>query len=285
MQNKHNTPWERRHPACKRATGTVALPEPPALYNQQSPIYNLALMTSWVVEADKLSKTFAWVPVLHGVSYRVARGETVAIFGPNGAGKTTFLRLLATLLKPSSGTLRLFGHAPNDLIVRRKLGFLGHDSFLYPDLTPIENLTFYGKAYRLSDLRSRIASVLQFVGLQEWGNAQVRTFSRGMEQRVALARALLHEPELLLFDEPYAGLDARGVATLQTALTQTKAQGKTVIFTTHDFALGLELCDQALIFNRGRIVWHSDGQLPTVSEFDEIYHQNTQSSSLTTHHS
>jgi len=242
-------------------------------------------MTSWVVEADNLSKTFAWVPVLHGVSYRVAQGETVAVFGPNGAGKTTFLRLLATLLKPSSGTLRLFGHAPDDLIVRRRLGFLGHDSFLYPDLTPIENLTFYGKAYGLSDLRNRIASVLQFVGLQEWGNSQVRTFSRGMEQRVALARALLHEPELLLFDEPYAGLDARGVATLQTALTQTKAQGKTVIFTTHDFALGLGLCDRALIFNRGRLVWHSGGQLPSVAEFDEIYHQKTQSSSLVTHHS
>ncbi len=242
-------------------------------------------MTPWVIEADNLSKTFAWVPVLHSVSHRVAQGETVAIFGPNGAGKTTFLRLLATLLKPSSGTLQLFGHPADDPAVRRKLGFLGHESFLYPDLTPIENLTFYGKAYGLSNLRDRIIFVLQFVGLQDWGNTQVRTFSRGMEQRVALARALLHEPELLLFDEPYAGLDARGVATLQTALTQTKAQGKTVIFTTHDFALGLGLCDRALIFNRGRIVWQSDGSLPSVPEFTEMYHQKTHHSSLITHHS
>jgi len=241
-------------------------------------------MTPWVIEAENLGKTFAWVPVLHEVSYRVAQGETVAIFGPNGAGKTTFLRLLATLLQPSSGTLRLFGRTPDNLAVRRKLGFLGHESFLYPDLTPIENLTFYGKAYRLLDLRDRIAFVLQFVGLQDWGNTQVRTFSRGMEQRVALARALLHEPELLLFDEPYAGLDARGVATLQTALTQTKAQGKTVIFTTHDFALGLGLCDRALIFNQGRNVWQSEERLPSVSEFTEIYHQHTQSSSLSPHH-
>ena len=181
-------------------------------------------MTPWVIEAENLSKTFAWVPVLYGVSYRVAQGETVAIFGPNGAGKTTFLRLLATLLKPSSGTLQLFGYTPDNPVVRRKLGFLGHESFLYPDLTPIENLTFYGKAYGLPDLRDRIAFVLQFVGLQDWGNTQVRTFSRGMEQRVALARALLHEPELLLFDEPYTGLDTRGVTTLQTALMQTKAR-------------------------------------------------------------
>jgi len=239
-------------------------------------------MAVWAIEADNLCKTFAWVPVLQGFSYRVAQGETVAIFGPNGAGKTTFLRLLATLLKPSSGTLQLFGHPADDPVVRRKLGFLGHDSFLYPDLTPIENLTFYGKAYRISDLHSRIATVLRFVGLEEWGNAQVRTFSRGMEQRVALARALLHEPDLLLFDEPYSGLDARGIATLQTALNQTKGQGKTVIFTTHDFALGLDFCDRALIFNRGRIVWQSDGSLPSVPDFSEIYHQKTQSSFLTT---
>ena len=242
-------------------------------------------MTPWVIEAENLSKTFAWVPVLSGVSYRVARGETVAIFGPNGAGKTTFLRLLATLLKPSSGTLQLFGYTPDNPVVRRKLGFLGHESFLYLDLTPIENLTFYGKAYGLPDLRDRIAFVLQFVGLQDWGNTQVRTFSRGMEQRVALARALLHEPELLLFDEPYTGLDTRGVTTLQTALMQTKAQGKTVVFTTHDFALGLGMCDRALIFNRGRVVWQSDGSLPSVPEFTEIYHQKTLHSSLFTLHS
>lgn len=242
-------------------------------------------MTPWVIEATNLSKTFAWVPVLQGVSCHVARGETIAIFGPNGAGKTTFLRLLSTLLKPSSGTLQLFGQPADNPAVRRKLGFLGHDSFLYLDLTPIENLTFYGKAYGLADLRSRIHSVLQFVGLAEWGNVQVRTFSRGMEQRVALARALLHEPDLLLFDEPYSGLDARGIVTLQTALAQTKAQEKTVIFTTHDFALGLELCDRALIFNRGQIVWQSDSSLPSIPEFSEIYHQKTQPSSLITHHS
>jgi heme exporter protein A len=185
-------------------------------------------------------------------------------------------------LKPSSGALQLFGHSPDDPAVRRKLGFLGHDSFLYPDLTPIENLTFYGKAYGLPDLRDRIDCVLQFVGLQDWGNSQVRTFSRGMEQRIALARALLHEPELLLFDEPYAGLDARGVTILQTAIAQTKAQGKTIIFTTHDFTLGLGLCDRALIFDRGRIVWQSDGHVPPVSEFNDLYLQKTHSPFLTT---
>ncbi|HEV8713347.1 MAG TPA: heme ABC exporter ATP-binding protein CcmA [Candidatus Binatia bacterium] len=239
-------------------------------------------MNTWVVEAENLQKTFAWTPVLQGVSCRIGVGEVVGVFGPNGAGKTTFLRLLATLLKPSHGTLRLFGRTPHEPAVRRRLGFLGHDSFLYPDLTPIENLTFYGRAYGLSQVAERINTALAQIGLRDWGNTPVRTFSRGMEQRLALARALLHEPDLLLLDEPYTGLDSRGVTTLQTTLARAKAQGKTVVLTTHDFALGLELCDRALILHRGRLSWQSTGRLPSVQEFIEIYHAETQSSSLRT---
>jgi heme exporter protein A len=239
-------------------------------------------MSTWVIEAENLRKTFAWTPVLDGVSCRIGAGEVVGIFGPNGAGKTTFLRLLATLLKPSAGTLRLFERAPHESAVRRRLGFLGHDSFLYPDLTPIENLTFYGRAYGLSHVEERINTVLEQIGLRDWGNTPVRTFSRGMEQRLALARALLHEPDLLLLDEPYTGLDSRGVTTLQTTLARAKEQGKTIVLTTHDFALGLELCDRALILHRGRLSWQSTGRLPSVQEFVEIYHLETQSSVLRT---
>jgi len=239
-------------------------------------------MSAWVIEAENLRKTFAWTPVLNGVSCRIGAGEVVGVFGPNGAGKTTFLRLLATLLKPSDGILRLFQRTPYDPAVRRRLGFLGHDSFLYPDLTPIENLTFYGRAYGLSDLEARINTVLEQIGLRDWGNTPVRTFSRGMEQRLALARALLHEPDLLLLDEPYTGLDSRGVTTLQTTLMRAKEQGKTVVLTTHDFTLGLELCDRALILHRGRLSWQSTGRLPSVQEFVEIYHTKTQSLGLQT---
>ncbi len=227
---------------------------------------------SWVIEAENLTKTFAWVPVLNGVSCQIAAGEVVGVFGPNGAGKTTFLRLLATLLRPSVGTLTLFGSFPQEPLVRRRLGFLGHESFLYLDLTPVENLTFYGRAYAVPDVQTRIVTVLQQVGLQQWGNTPVRTFSRGMEQRLALARVLLHEPDLLLLDEPYTGLDAQGVAMLQSALVQMKAQGKTIILTTHDFTFGLEICTRVFIVNRGRIVWESDGQVPSVQGFVEIYH-------------
>src|SRR5215510_443605 len=242
-------------------------------------------MSTWIIEAENLQKTFAWAPVLKGISCRIGGGEVVGLFGPNGAGKTTFLRLLATLLKPSRGTLRLFGQAPHEPAVRRRLGFLGHESFLYPDLTPVENLTFYGRAYGLSQLEEQISTALERIGLRDWGNMPVRTFSRGMEQRLALARALLHEPDLLLLDEPYTGLDSRGVTTLQTALAQMKEQGKTIILTTHDFAFGLELCTRVFIFDRGRIAWESDGHVPSVQEFTEIYHSTIHHSSLITHHS
>jgi heme exporter protein A len=234
-------------------------------------------MSAWIIEAENLRKTFAWMPVLHDVSCQIGSGEVVGIFGPNGAGKTTFLRLLATLLKPSAGRLQLFGRSPYDSVVRQRLGFLGHDSLLYPDLTPVENLTFYGRAYRVADLSIRIEAALQQSGLHDWRHTPVRTFSRGMEQRLALARALLHDPDLLLLDEPYTGLDQRGVATLQTTLAHAKERGKTVVLTTHDFALGLELCTRALILHRGQITWQSTTSLPPIKDFLDLYYLNTQS--------
>lgn len=233
-------------------------------------------MTDLVIEAENVRKTFAWTPVLQSISCRIRAGEIVSIFGPNGAGKTTFLRVLATLLRPSAGSLRLFDHAPTDVIARQRLGFLGHESFLYPDLTPLENLSFYGRAYRLTNTTERIETVLEQVGLQQWRDTAVRVFSRGMEQRLSLARTLLHEPDLLLLDEPYTGLDARGIDTLQALLTTIRDAGKTVVLTTHDFSLGIAAASRALILHRGRIVWESTGRLPPAHEFSAIYQHHTQ---------
>ena len=240
-------------------------------------------MSTWVVEAENLCKTFAWLPVLKGVSCQIEPGEAVGLFGPNGAGKTTLLRLLATLLKPSSGTLKLFGAPAADPQIRRRLGFLGHDSFLYADLNPVENLRFYSRAYRLEDAEVRVAEVLAQVNLQDWATTPIRTFSRGMEQRLALARVLLHEPDLFLLDEPYTGLDQPAVNLLQTTLTQAKNAGKTIIFTTHDFELGLALCSQAMILSHGRIVWRSADDPPSVDEFKIIYTEKTHHSSFIIH--
>ncbi|MEW6298435.1 MAG: heme ABC exporter ATP-binding protein CcmA [Thermodesulfobacteriota bacterium] len=235
-------------------------------------------MNDWVIEAENLRKTFAWTPVLDGVSCRVGRGEVVGIFGPNGAGKTTLLRLFATLLKPSAGTLKLFHHDPQDARVRRRVGFLGHESFLYPDLTPTENLTFYGRAYGLPRLTARIDAALERVGLREWGHTPVRTFSRGMEQRLALARALFHDPDLLLLDEPDTGLDPQGTALLRAVLSQAQARGKTVVFTTHDFAFGLATCTRALILHRGVVAWQSTDGPPSAHAFGDIYAHSTRHS-------
>ncbi len=228
-------------------------------------------MNTWVVEAQNLSKTFAWAPVLNDLSCRVAPAEVVGIFGPNGAGKTTLVRLLATLLTPTAGWLTLFGSAASERTVRRKIGFLGHESYLYPDLTPEENLTFYGKAYQILNLTDRVAQQLEYVGLQDWRAMPVRYFSRGMEQRLSLARALLHAPDLLLLDEPDTGLDPRGLAILHATLARAKGQEKTVILTSHDFERSRDLCTRALILHRGRIVWQSEVALPTPQEFVEIY--------------
>lgn len=236
-------------------------------------------MNTWVVEAQNLHKTLAWTPVLNDISCRIAPAEVVGIFGPNGAGKTTLLRLLATLLTPTSGRLTLFGSTSSELTVRQKIGFLGHESYLYPDLTPEENLTFYGKAYQVPNLKDRIAQQLEYVGLQDWRTMPVRYCSRGMEQRLSFARALLHDPTLLLLDEPDTGLDPRGLSTLHATLTQEKDQKKTVILTSHDFERSRELCTRALILHRGRIAWQSEaalrlgsGQaLPSPQEFAELY--------------
>ncbi len=227
--------------------------------------------TSWIVEARNLRKTFAWTPVLNDISCRIAPAEVVGIFGPNGAGKTTLLRLLATLLTPTAGRLTLFGSASSELAVRQKIGFLGHESYLYPDLTPEENLTFYGKAYQVPDLKDRIAQQLESVGLRDWRTMPVRYFSRGMEQRLGLARALLHAPDLFLLDEPDAGLDPRGLSTLHVTLARAKDRGKTVMLTSHDFERSRELCTRALILHRGRIVWQSEAALPSPQEFVELY--------------
>ena len=232
-------------------------------------------MNGCVVTAENVHKTFAWTPVLRDISCTVEAGQAVAVFGPNGAGKTTLLRLLASLLKPSSGSLRLFALPADDPRARRRIGFVGHDSFLYPDLSPFENLRFYARAYRLDNESARVQAMLEYVGLQDWTSTPVRSLSRGMEQRLALARALLHEPDLLLLDEPYTGLDAEALELLHASLLRAKQVGKTIVFSSHDFERSLALCSRALMLCRGRIVWQSAADTPSVAELRDIYTEFT----------
>ncbi len=198
-------------------------------------------------------------------------GETVALFGSNGAGKTTLLRILAGLTRPNEGTVHIFGHKlPGDSDLRRKIGMVAHDSFVYGDLTASENLNYYARLYDIPR-RERAAELLEAVALGGSTERPVRTFSRGMLQRLSLARAVLHEPRLLLLDEPFTGLDPAGAAVLATMLADLQSGGVAALLITHDFERGLQAADRAVLLHRGRVAWQSGATLPSAAEMNEIY--------------
>ena len=227
------------------------------------------------IEAEEVGKTFGRTVVLRDLSLRVGRGETVALFGPNGAGKTTLLRLCATLYEPTRGTLRLFGAEPGSAAARRRLGLLGHQSFLYPDLSAAENLAFYARLYGLRDAEERARAWLARIDLADTGTRPVRVFSRGMEQRVALARALLHDPDLLLLDEPWSGLDPAAADLLTGLLAELRRDGRTLMIATHDFERGLALADRAAIIHHGRVVWDGAADAGALATVATVYRRLT----------
>jgi len=194
--------------------------------------------------------------VLNGLDLEVQPGEFVALLGPNGAGKTTFLRILASLSHPSLGEVSIAGHRlPHDAAeVRARLGVVSHVPLLYGDLTAEENLRFYGRLYGIPGLSERVAEVLAMVGLDSRRNDLVRTFSRGMQQRLAIGRAVLHDPEVMLFDEPHTGLDQDASTMLDGVLRSVAAQGRTVLMTSHDLARSEALATRFDILSRGVIV-------------------------------
>lgn len=203
-----------------------------------------------------LAKAFGHVRALRGVDLTLGRGDFLVLFGPNGAGKTTLLRILAGLSKPTTGRAILDGldlaHDPGE--VRRRIGVISHQTFLYDDLTAEENLWFYGRMFDVPDFKRRAAMVLAKVGLTARAGDRVRTFSRGMQQRVSIARAVLHNPPILLLDEPDTGLDVRAAAMLYDVITEMDGGGRTVIMTTHHLERGLEMASRVAILHEGRIV-------------------------------
>ncbi len=232
-----------------------------------------------VVETRGLVRRFAATTVLAGLDLRVGAAEIVAVFGANGAGKTTLLRILATLLSPTAGLVRLFdtdAFGPAGARLRRRLGVLTHESFLYPDLTAIENLQYYARLYGVEDPAVRIPEVLAWADLGNHGARTVRSYSKGMTQRLALARALLHRPELLLLDEPFSGLDGAGAEAVDEMLRRARAAGGAALLTTHDVDRGLRLADRVYILHRGRVAWESP-TTPTAAVFAEAYRRAIES--------
>ncbi len=190
------------------------------------------------------------------------------MFGPNGAGKTTLLRLLSGAIRPTSGRVEVEGGASAR---RAGFGLLSHRSFLYDGLTAEENLHFYARLYRLSRARARVRGALAGVGLDARRGELVKRFSRGMRQRLALARTLLHDPGVVLLDEPYTGLDARAASSLRELLGRLRAEQRTVVLVTHNLSQGLELADRVAVMVAGR--WLSDESAHGVDplEFESKY--------------
>lgn len=208
-----------------------------------------------MIEVKKLIKRFGLKTILRGLDFSVEPGEFVALLGPNGAGKTTFLRILATLSRPSIGNVKVAGYSLPDQAaqVRAKLGVVSHMPLLYHDLTAEENLRFYGRMYGIGNMETRITDVLEMVGLEPRRKDLVRTFSRGMQQRLAIGRAVIHDPEVMLFDEPYTGLDQDASEMLDDVLRSVAADGRTVVMTSHDLARAEDIATRFDILSRGVI--------------------------------
>jgi heme exporter protein A len=209
-----------------------------------------------MLEVKKLYKRFGLKNVLRNLDFSVEPGEFVALLGPNGAGKTTFLRILASLSRPSLGEVRVAGfRLPEQAAqVRRRLGVVSHLPLLYGDLSAEENLHFYGRMYGVQALQKRVTETLELVGLAQRRRDLVRTFSRGMQQRLAIGRAVLHDPDVMLFDEPHTGLDQEACVMLDGVLQQVAAQGRTVVMTSHDLARAADLASRFDVLSKGQIV-------------------------------
>ncbi len=215
-----------------------------------------------MIEVRRLVKRFGLKPVLRGLDFSVEAGEFVALLGPNGAGKTTFLRILASLSRPTLGEIRIAGfslpaQAPS---VRGILGVVSHQPLLYGDLSAEENLRFYGMMYGLPDLKRRVDEVLELVGLRARRRDLVRQFSRGMQQRLAIARAILHDPQVMLFDEPHTGLDQEAAAMLDGILQEVAARGRTVVMSSHDILRAARLASRVDILSKGVIALSLKGE-------------------------
>ena len=230
------------------------------------------------IAVEGLEKSYREWPVLWDLDLTVPWGETLALFGANGAGKTTLLRILSTSVRPDGGTVRIAGRDLRGQTagVRRRIGVVGHRSFLYEDLTPQENLTYYARLYGVEDRDGRVQEALERVGLGSRANHRVRTLSNGMQKRAAIARAILHRPDVLLLDEPEAGLDRDSRRMLGELLADWTAEGRSAVLTTHDVNLGLALGHRAAVLTGGRLEFSANGE-------DEIQSVLTQPGSATPH--
>ncbi|HLI84636.1 MAG TPA: heme ABC exporter ATP-binding protein CcmA [Bryobacteraceae bacterium] len=210
------------------------------------------------IAVEGVWKYYGDYPALRDISFTTAPGTCLALIGRNGAGKTTLLRTIAGFSRPMKGKIEILGRQPRETATRRDIGFIGHGIALYDELSAIENLMLYARLYGIPDPRRRALEWLEKTGLERVRDGLVREFSRGMRQRLAVARAFLHEPSVLLLDEPFTALDDRAIAVLQRLLREAGSKSRTIVLSTHQLREALELATHVALLNRGRVAFHGE---------------------------
>lgn len=227
-----------------------------------------------IVEVAELTRAFGSRRALAGVTFSLAPGECLALFGPNGAGKTTLLRVLAGLLRPTSGTARVSGvQLPGGASARSRVGLISHHTMLYEALSPRENVDFAARLYGVREARERVEDSLRRMSMLERADAPVRSLSRGMQQRVSIARAMVHGPQLVLGDEPYSGLDDSGARALTTLLAELRSTGTAIIVVTHNLAEGLSLATHAAVMQRGKFIRYDAAERIDAGSYAATYRE------------
>jgi heme exporter protein A len=223
--------------------------------------------------AEQLEKSIGGKRIIHPISFKVTRGEFVTVLGPNGAGKSTLFKLLSLATQPSKGKIFINGSKATTLSsnLRKEIGVISHHTFLYDNLSALENLKFYGQAYQVCDLDKRIKEVLRFVGLQLYIHDPVRTYSRGMQQRLSIARAILHNPSILFLDEPYTGLDQHAIQILNSVLQSLNKDNRTIFMITHNYEEALTLSNRLIVLTKGKVVYDADTSGIKAEDFRRIY--------------
>jgi heme exporter protein A len=227
-----------------------------------------------ILEAHELTRLFGRQRAVQGLSFILASGQSLALFGPNGAGKTTLLRLLAGLLRPTAGHASIGGKdIRTDSTIRGRVGLISHQSMLYPALTALENVEFTARLHGVAEARAASMRALETLGVANRASSYVRTLSRGMQQRVSIARAIVHDPAVLLLDEPYTGLDASGAAALSELLHGLRASGATMVLVTHNVVEGLAVASHAAVMLGGRLARFGSAAGVDAADFARQYRE------------
>jgi len=228
-------------------------------------------MSAAAVECAGVWKFYGDYPALSDISLQIEAGTCLALIGRNGAGKTTLLRILAGFSQAGRGRVSVLGAAPRETDTRRRIGFLGHGISIYDELTAWENLCLFGRIYGLNDPQKSALEWLERTGLTRVKDGLAREFSRGMRQRLAVARAFMHEPEVLLLDEPFTALDDRAIAVLQSLLADAHANGRTIILSTHQLREALEVATHVALIQRGQLAFSGERTQQMVDDTGWLY--------------